>query len=78
MEKSNDSFTPLPHITKNLSSLQEEIFKQKGIRTDVYFMEGKGALFVRENSPLSSPYNVVVHIPSHLFVEGSTVTVNLR
>jgi hypothetical protein len=45
-------------ITQVLVGIQREFYEQYGIRTDVYYQDGKGALFVREGAELI-PSNVI-------------------
>jgi hypothetical protein len=45
-----------------LVDLQSQIFEQSGIRTDVYYVEGRGALVVQEGRPLL-PHNIILRIP---------------
>lgn len=41
---------------------QRDIYDKSGVRTDVYYQEGQGALFVREGDELT-PGNVIMSVP---------------
>jgi hypothetical protein len=49
-------------MTSILTLLQSQIHARDGIRTDVYYTEGKGALFIREGADLR-PDNVILAVP---------------
>jgi len=45
-----------------LLEIQREMFLLKGIRTDVHYSEGQGALVVPEGAELT-PQNVIMAVP---------------
>jgi hypothetical protein len=53
-----------------LLDVQRQFFETKGIRTDVYYKDGQGALVVPEGAALH-PSNILAHIPEYVFAFGS-------
>ncbi|WP_141431954.1 hypothetical protein [Bacillus sp. 03113] len=48
----------MPDFTRGIIELQRRIYAQTGRRTDAYYKEGYGALFVYEGDQLT-PQNVI-------------------
>jgi hypothetical protein len=69
---------PKAHMTKSIVNLQGNIFDQKQIRTDAFYKEGKGVIFVPEGQ-FPNPFNVVMHIAENRFpTDGGVLEVTLH
>ena len=58
------------NVEEQIVAMQQQIFDQQGLRTDVHIQEGVGILITPENAALV-PQNVVLAVPWHMFIFGS-------
>lgn len=58
-KKRREEAAAIPDHTEALTAIQAVIHRNLGVRTDVHYREGYGALFVPEGAPLT-PANVIV------------------
>lgn len=58
------------NIEQQVINIQQQIFNQQGLRTDVHIKEGVGILITPENAALI-PQNVVLMVPWHILIFGS-------
>lgn len=57
-----------------LADVQRQIFENNGMRTDVYYTEGKGAIVVPEFAPLNF-FNIIIKIPAYVINSGGKINV---
>lgn len=58
-----------------LIDIQSQFFNTKGVRTDIYNIEGNGVYIVHENAEFL-PHNFIASLPEHLLNLGQKITVN--
>jgi hypothetical protein len=64
-----------PNIQNALLNIQEQLFNSKGVRTDILYEEGKGAIIFNEGSQMI-PQNAIVAIPEHMLYFGNGIRFN--